>query len=736
MVRVLFYTGSALLAVSAALLYLPTYFSIVLACLFAIALGFFIIFRHKIIINGIRAFFTILLIFTLFGVYLLCVKLPPAESLAGYKAEVIGTVCERPERHENYSSYYIKTQRIKILYQDGQKKLTEVPQELKIRVSDINSINADTFDKIKFTVTFNELGDFKISSMAHGIYAGGYIDSLEARLGNDRPFYAIFYDLRDGINDLLYKNLNYEEATVISAVLLGDRDGLTDDFEADAKRTGTSHILVVSGAHLGILFTLLDKIFRMLKFPYRTSSLLMLGAIFALIAICGFNPSVLRAGLTYFIMCIGRLIFKKTDALNSLGAAATILLFTNPFGFANISLMLSLLSTFGLLVVCPFLYDRLCALIGKFHKRGLIIKAILFPLCQTVSATIMTMPISIVVFRYLSIISPIANLLIDYPITLITVFSFLTVILLFLPLPFKVAATIPIIVLCLLVRYVVFIIRLFASFSFATIPVGPLYLIPLIIALLAIPVLLIIKRFNPDQKFKTPLKAAPIFMILCSIISFSYIYSLTPKATLTVLELGKGSSVIITEGDYTIVMGAGDGESDSTKIINKLVEKGRTKIDYLILPNANKSVAAGAPELIYDYATSTVIHPTHGDYYKKLNYISDESFTTFNEISQIKTDNFNITIIADVGCVLNAEDHSVIIYTGNNLAKSLFELATHDSPTFICIDSLPKEVLNGQASNIILSGSDENIASMETSLKTRNVDFQSCKTEHIELVLS
>ena len=308
MARVLFYTGACLLALSAALLYLPTYFSFIIAVILFILLITLIIFHKKLVFKGLKTLLCIVLIFTIFGIYTNEFKIKPAEKLVGYKAEIVGTVTEFPAEYENYTVYIIETEKITLIQENGKPVAENIPQKLKLRLSDINSIGADVFDKLQLEVLFNDLDIYRNTSLANKIYAGGYVEALVANLGENRPFYAVFYDLREAISDLIYRNINFDDATVVTAVLLGDKEYLDPDFEKDSKVAGITHMLVVSGMHLGIIFQLLSKLFSALKLWRGTAEILMLGAKFSMTAICGFTPSILRAALTYVIIVLGNLI--------------------------------------------------------------------------------------------------------------------------------------------------------------------------------------------------------------------------------------------------------------------------------------------------------------------------------------------------------------------------------------------------------------------------------------------
>ena len=178
MARVLFYTGASMLALSAALLYLPTYFSFIAFAIILVALIILIILRKRIVVNGLKTLLSILLIFIICGLLTYSTKINPAEDMVGYDAEIVGTVREYPTAYETYTVYVIKTEQIKLLSEDGAPLPENIPQKLKLRLSDVNKIGAEIFDKLHLRVQFNDLDIYKTSSLANEVYAGGYVEQL------------------------------------------------------------------------------------------------------------------------------------------------------------------------------------------------------------------------------------------------------------------------------------------------------------------------------------------------------------------------------------------------------------------------------------------------------------------------------------------------------------------------------------------------------------------------------
>ena len=732
MIRVLFYTGLAMLAVSALLLYLPIYFSFILIAVLAIVLIISLIFKNKIKLYGLKIMLVLLLMFAILGVYTNISIVKPAESLVGFNAQVTGTVTQRPNRYENYSAYVITTEKISVVNSKGKITPKNIPQEITIRLTDVHGSNLSVFDRVRLNVTFNSQEGYKTSNLANEIVAGGYINKLEKHLGKNRPFYAFFYDLRDSITKLLFENINYDEASVITAVLVGDHNYLDQDFITDSKMVGTTHVLVVSGGHLGIIFQLLSILFRILKVRRVPANILMLFSIFALTAVCGFSPSILRAGLTYYILVIGNLLRRNPDPLNSLGAATIIILFSNPFGVGNLSLVLSLFSTFGLIFICPIFYEKVICRISKVYTPKYITKAIVLTLCQTLSAIFATTPICILGIGYISLIAPIANLLITGAFNILTSLSFITVMLLCLPSVFKSVATIPIIIICVLVRYTVFITQKLASVPWAITATEPKYIVSVLLFLAAIILIVVLKKEGLKNKTKILIKGLSITLSLLAISTTALFYIHSPNITICSLSLGTGSCITLKKGHTVIAIGAGDSPTDYGRIEYQLLKTGTKKVDHLVIPTANRSFAAGAIEFSEKQPNTKIVYPNSGDYYSRLDYVKTQNFKCFSNKISFIVDGIEVITLKDIGCVLNFEGRSAIIFTGTGDISKLTTLCKNKKPILFIADSLPKN-LPKDFSNIVLSGKSDKLAKITKVLEKDNIKYLSSEKESVVL---
>ena len=152
-----------------------------------------------------------------------------------------------------------------------------------------------------------------------------------------------------------YLNENASRA-IASALLLGIKDNIDDELRAAYAGAGAMHILAVSGLHVGIVFTLLSRLFKLAGRSERSritvfTSLLVLWG-YALVT--GFSASVVRAVLMFSFINVGKLFRRHNITYNSIGTSAFLLLMYRPQFLYEVGFQLSYLAVLGIV----FLYPR------------------------------------------------------------------------------------------------------------------------------------------------------------------------------------------------------------------------------------------------------------------------------------------------------------------------------------------------------------------------------------------
>ena len=138
--------------------------------------------------------------------------------------------------------------------------------------------------------------------------------------------------------------LSHDEAAMLSAMVTGDRSYLDSKLRTPFERTGSFHLLVVSGLHLGIFATFVFGIGQRLRIARLPLTAITLAASFAYALITGFGQPVQRAFAMLALYLIARLLYRDRGRLNSLGFSALCLLILDPHALFDAGLEMTLLT--------------------------------------------------------------------------------------------------------------------------------------------------------------------------------------------------------------------------------------------------------------------------------------------------------------------------------------------------------------------------------------------------------
>lgn len=146
---------------------------------------------------------------------------------------------------------------------------------------------------------------------------------------------------------------------VASAVSLGEKRALSDHLREVYSTSGVSHVLAVSGLHVGIMCWFLYLIFpavmfRRVKWLRET---LVMGILWVYAFAIGLPVSITRTLIMFSIVAVCRAAERETSALNSLGIAAIIMLAADPSALFDMSFQLSFSAVFFIVVLTPVLLE-------------------------------------------------------------------------------------------------------------------------------------------------------------------------------------------------------------------------------------------------------------------------------------------------------------------------------------------------------------------------------------------
>lgn len=212
--------------------------------------------------------------------------------------------------------------------------------------------------------------------------------------------------LRSKLKDTLFDNIkDKDSASVAYAMITGEKDYISWEMSQTYKTSGLAHILAVSGMNISFLIICIGFLFSKIKGNRIIKFLITSAFIVFYCALCGFVPSVTRAGIMGIVMLLAKATGQRIDSLNSLGFSAIVLLLIKPLYIYDVSFLLSYASVFA--IVC--LYSKILHVLKKVFK-GKILSHFAELIAMTLSANIGIYPLMAYYFNSFSLYSLLVNI--------------------------------------------------------------------------------------------------------------------------------------------------------------------------------------------------------------------------------------------------------------------------------------------------------------------------------------
>ncbi len=207
-----------------------------------------------------------------------------------------------------------------------------------------------------------------------------------------QPLLALAHQWRQHLLNQLTSYLgSTDEKAVASALLLGQRGEIGSDLKSAYANTGATHVLAVSGLHVGFVY--LGLAFLLGFIPFRAKSWRLIRTALLLMGVWGFalltgaSPSVLRASTMFSFIIIGRALYRPTNIYNTLAISACLLLIYDPYLLFEVGFQLSYLAVLGIVSFQAWIYrwwiidHPIGDYIWKLSSVSLAAQLTTFPLC-------------------------------------------------------------------------------------------------------------------------------------------------------------------------------------------------------------------------------------------------------------------------------------------------------------------------------------------------------------------
>ena len=141
---------------------------------------------------------------------------------------------------------------------------------------------------------------------------------------------------------------------VVAAMALGDKSQLTTELRDAYAISGASHILALSGLHLGIIYTLLSLLLSRRRWQ-MVSQIVIIVSIWLFVFLVGLSASVVRSAVMVSIYALLSLGHRDKLSVNTLAFAVIVMLLFNPMALFDVGFQLSFMAVLTILLFYPLL---------------------------------------------------------------------------------------------------------------------------------------------------------------------------------------------------------------------------------------------------------------------------------------------------------------------------------------------------------------------------------------------
>ncbi|MFW6105471.1 MAG: DNA internalization-related competence protein ComEC/Rec2 [Chloroflexota bacterium] len=272
-------------------------------------------------------------------------------------AEIQGMVAEEPDIRDRYCLLTFSASEIII---NGEKEqvsgtaLIRVPRYPTYHYGDVLKVSGELETPPQF-----EDFDYKSYLARQGIYSVIYYPGVEV-LDHGQGFkpLQLIYSLRERLSASLARALPEPQGSLAQAILLGLRGNIPDSLYSAFSRTGTAHLLAISGLHISIIIAMLLS-FGILVFGRQRSIYiwLTLALMWLYAMLAGMHPPIIRAAIMGSLFLMAEYLGRQRSAIIALAFAAAVMVGIQPYVLWSVSFQLSFLAMAGLVLLYPYFQE-------------------------------------------------------------------------------------------------------------------------------------------------------------------------------------------------------------------------------------------------------------------------------------------------------------------------------------------------------------------------------------------
>ena len=420
---------------------------------------------------------------------------------------------------------------------------------------------------------------------------------------------SFIHNIQKYIKDTINGTLTDEEGNLLLAILLGDKDKLSEDIQESFKTSNLSHMLAVSGAHVSYIILGLTYVLQNSIIGKKNEKIVCIIFLLFFMAITNFTPSVTRACIMAVLTLFSGIIYRKSDVYTNISVAALITLIFNPYNLLDLGFQLSYGGTIGIIIFIKRIQEK--------KSNSKVINYIKQMALVSIYANIIIIPIMMYHFNTVSFTFIISNIMASPILGIIVITGFLFIIasITVKPLTRLIAIFIKPI-LSILIK----ISQICSKLPFSNILVVTPYMFN-VISYYAIILYCIKSKKNNKCKI--------IICLLIVLILINFIIYIFPQnLRIFFIDVGQGDSTLIITPDKKTVLIDGGG-SDSFDVGEKvllpyLLDRRILKIDYVLISHFDTDHCGGILTIMEKVKVKNIIiseqaeHSENYERFKKL----------------------------------------------------------------------------------------------------------------------
>lgn len=660
-------------------------------------------------------------------VYTNAVYSPVVDNYSDKEITINGYVCDKIQVKESSNLYTIAVTQI-----NGKK------ENFKINLTSVSDLQIEEFDCIKAKLNTTKVDEGYL--MSRKIFLTSYYDisenSIEPTGEKQQSIYSIAVGVRKAMERSLDVILPEGTASLSKAVLLGDKQSLQSDVKDDFSKTGTTFLIVVSGLHLSIITA-----FVLLLLKNAVKNRFVVCIILSIVVLCfasvtGFAPSVVRSGVMAVMTYCSKALLRRSDGINSLGAAAIVLTVFNPFAVGDIGMILSFSATLGIILWAKkieFYILRKLNISNRYIYR--IVKSVVSLVSVSAAASLCIIPITTVAFNTISPFVVISSLFLEPIVSVLLVCAMLTAI--FNLIPFVSFLAYPFALIAALAgRLFLFIISFFASLPYSVVNSDkPYFYVWFILSFLLVVVGYAVKAKGFYVRYSAALSAVVLVFgwAVYSVIGYGTV-------TLSVYSVGSGVSAAVKCGSNISFISCGGSTRSAYGIIQD-VYGDYSSVDSVIVPNTKLKYSRYIPQLLSEVDISNILlYDSSDDKAKRLEDYDGISRNTFGDNCSF-TVNLNSKSSVDV-INIDSVTYQYVNINGSTLLFVPSEADIANLPEkyrkadYLLIDSVPENSGLLHCDSVIFSGLQSTLDKEYYSIKQISDTIYSTADDTVEFVFS